>query len=178
MASGSCVTSGGSPSSSRAPKLRHVKMLAAGEIEPWRLSANPQIGHSLVRPEHIPAGWGFEPINPHKVPEVRTSFARDGIVNPVYLWARWGRLWPRYGGSRVHFAQHDPSRSALSALVADYDDRYPWAELLTLEEGLQRFRSPPVGHTPHGWRIDDPDPSGEASLEIEIELWHVRHGSS
>lgn len=106
--------------------------------------------------EGIPQPYGGTPCDEHFDPAVRESFERDGIRNPVFLWARWGKLWVRLGGSRVmHGRRHGLE---LDALVADYDDRFPdWLELSA--DDPPPMVTPPIGLRPEhfSWRWDGTD---------------------
>ena len=149
-----------------APKLRWVEGLNAGRIELVRPCFNPAVGHSLSDRRGVPTDYGLSAVEKHHDPRVVASFERDGIRNPVFLWARWEHIYPRWGGSRVHFARS--AGLSLNAIVADMGDVFSDYPELDPEEALEKIEKPPIGLVPNRiyWTGKEWD--------IETELWKRR----
>jgi hypothetical protein len=145
-----------SSSRRRRPVVRFGGV-AAQAITPIRVNFNPACGRSL--PGRVGSAYGKAECAPHWDPRVRDSFERDGIWNPVFLWARWGQIWVRYGGSRVVHARS--KRMTIRAIVADYEDLLPDLPEISIEAAQELFEDPPIGlraeHIALQWVGDDLD---------------------
>jgi len=138
------------------------------EIESRRINYNHHYNRGGV-----PDGWGESPIRAHHDPRVRASFAMEGVLVPVFVWARFDRIWPRWGGSRIFHAQRE-GYDSLAAIVADYDNRFPAFQEVTTDEAMQIFRDAigDVGMLPNGFIWEQRD-----SIDLDVTLWAQRFGT-
>jgi len=161
-------------------KLDPVPSLRAGvlspdevtkRIAPGFINWNPATGRP---PGNAPARFGFQRFQvrwagPRLINEtsrqIFKSLDEQGQINPVVLWARWGKLWIAYGGTRAMWAWKN--KRELKALVVDYDKLYEHWRLVEYENIKSEYTQAPLGVVPleFGWK------DGEDYVLLDAREW-------
>jgi hypothetical protein len=143
----------------RTCELDPVPILRRGVLEPEEhdqivpgfVNFNPATGST----QGLPSGLGFQnwrvrlrgpKVISESSQEIFKSLDKDGQINPVLLWARNGRIWSSYGGTRVLWAVQ--GKHPLKCLIVDYDGAYADWDKVEYSEILNEFQIPPIGIVP------------------------------
>jgi len=140
------------------PTLRRgvLERMEHEKVVPGFVNFNPATGSI----GGLPSGMGFQNWRvrlrgPKVILEssqaIMKSLDEDGQINPALLWARNGRLWSSYGGTRVLWAVQ--GGHPLKCLIVDYDGAYSEWERVEYHAILDEFTIPPIGIVPlsFGW---------------------------
>lgn len=148
------------------PVLRWLR-LHAHDIEPIRVNFNEHVGR-IERPEWLGAGYGWQYIRPHHDRGVMSSFAQEGIRNPVFLWHRWDRFLVRWGGSRVAFARAE--EIPIEAFVVDFDNKLEsFGGEIDPMDAIRKFVGGPNSVIPEKFVV-----RRQRDLDLEVPLWRDR----
>jgi len=142
------------------PDLRRgvLEPLHHERIAPGFINFNPATGGT----DGLPSGMGFQnwrvrlrgpKVIQESSQKIMESLDKDGQINPVILWARNGRIWSSYGGTRVLWAVF--GKHPLKCLMVDYDEVFKEWEKVDYGSVIDEFQIPPVGIVPlkFGWAM-------------------------
>lgn len=74
--------------------------------------------------------------------QLEKSILEGGIVNPVGIVAKENEVYITYGGSRLMIAQKH--NMDIPCIIADFDNVFPKAKVITEEEVASYFKNPPT----------------------------------
>jgi hypothetical protein len=82
--------------------------------------------------------------------KLEASILEQGFRNPINVWAHADLIEPRYGGSRLYFAQKH--NIPIPCIISDHADRFPDAPEITVQQCWKKFTDPPrkIYPTPRG----------------------------